>query len=75
MSRKHGNRSKRPRGPMGRPRYKPVDVQLRAAYPELRSKLAPPPPQPRKGTSTSEARREVPDGASRREGPGDDACS
>ncbi len=73
MSRKRGNRRKR--GPMGRPRYKPVDVQLRAAYPELRSKLAPPSPQPRQGTSNSEARREVPDGASRREGPGDDACS
>jgi hypothetical protein len=73
MSRKRGNRRKR--GPMGRPRYKPVDVQLRAAYPELRSKLAPSPPQPRQGTSNSEARREVPDGASRREGPGEDACS
>ena len=75
MSRKHGNRSKRPRGPMGRPRYKPVDVQLRAAYPELRSKLAPPPPQPRKGTSAGPLRREGPDGASRREDPGADACS
>ncbi len=60
MSRKHGNRSKRPRGPMGRPRYKPVDDQLWAAYPELRSKLAPRLPRTRQGTSVGPLRREGP---------------
>ncbi len=37
MGRRKGNGRKR--GPMGAPRYKPVDEQLWAAYPALRSKL------------------------------------
>ncbi len=75
MGRKNGNGRKRRRGPMGRPKYKPVDVQLWAAYPELRSQLAPASPRPRQGTRVGPPRREGPDGASRREVPGADACS
>ncbi len=73
MGRKNGNGRKR--GPMGHPRYKPVDVQLWAAYPELRTVLSPPAPKRPKRNSTSEARREVPPGASPVEDPGVDACS
>jgi hypothetical protein len=75
MGRKNGNGRKRRRGPMGRPRYKPVDDQLWAAYPELRSKLAPRLSGSRQGASVGPLRREGPDGASRREVPGADACS
>jgi hypothetical protein len=51
MGRKNGNGRKR--GAMGHRRYRPVDVQLRAAYPQLRARLG----LPRKPQGSGRAAR------------------